>query len=146
MRFNVELLLDYETIPKDKNRIIISLFKHNFGSYSKDFYLEMYEDNPYKTKHFTFSLYMGSCKFLRDEIVIPEKRILLNFSTYSMEEGIMFYNSFLKNKGLNYPIKTNSMQVGKINLVKEKNIPTNEVIYKSMTAIVVRSHSGDNNE
>ncbi len=44
MRFNVELLLDNENIPKDKNRIILSLLKHNFNSYNGDYYSEIYEE------------------------------------------------------------------------------------------------------
>ena len=144
MRFSVELLLDQETIPKDKNRIILSLLKHNFSSYDEEYYSEIYEEGKNKTKDFTFSLYMGGCKFLREEIIIPEKKLILNLSTYSAEEGIIFYNSFLRNKGLKYPIKNNTMNINRINLVKEKTICADEVIYKAMSPIVARSHSGDN--
>lgn len=146
MRFNVELLLDNETIPKDKNRIIISLLKHNFSSYDKCYYSKQYEDKKNKSKSFTFSLYMGSCKFLREEILIPEKKIILNFSTYDMEDGIMFYNAFLKNKGLKYPIKNNTMKINKISLNKEKLITEDEVIFKTLSPIVSREHSGNNNK
>lgn len=144
MRFNVELLLDNEVISKDKNRIILSLLKHTFESYDKDYYLELYETMENKMKSFTFALYMGNCKFLREEIVIPEKRIILNYSTYSLKDGINFYNSMLKNKGLEYPIKNNVMKINKINLNKEKTIITNEVIYKTLSPISVREHYGDN--
>ncbi len=143
MRFNVELLLDNEIIPKDKNRVIVSLLKHNFSSYDKDYYLKVYEEVP-KIKSFTFALYMGSCKFLREEILIPEKKMILNFSTYDIRDGIMFYNSFLENKGLGYPIKNNSIKVNKINLNKERNIIENEAIYKTLSPISVREHLGDN--
>lgn len=144
MRFNVELFLDNEIIPKDKNRIILSLIKHNFSSYDKDYYSELYEETLNKMKSFTFALYMGNCKFLREEIVIPEKKIILNFSTHNIKDGIMFYNSFLKNKGLKYPIKNNSIKVNKINLNKEKNITENKAIYKTLSPISVREHRGDN--
>lgn len=144
MRFNVELLLENEIIPKDKNRIILSLMKHNFNSYDKDYFIELYKQIPNKKKTFTFALYMGNCKFLREEIVIPEKKIILNFSTYDMKDGIMFYNSFLKNKGLEYPIKDNFLKINRINLNKEKTITENEVIYKTLSPISVREHFGDN--
>lgn len=146
MRFNVELLLDNEAIPKDKNRIIISLLKHNFSSYDKDYYLELYEEVPNKMKSFTFAMYMRNCKFLRDEIVIPDKKIILNFSTYDIRDGIMFYNAFLKNKGLEYPIKANIMKINKISLNKEKMITDDEAIYKILSPISVREHHGDNKE
>ena len=144
MRFNVELLLENEIIPKDKNRIILSLMKHNFNSYDKDYFIELYKQIPNKKKTFTFALYMGNCKFLREEIVITEKKIILNFSTYDMKDGIMFYNSFLKNKGLEYPIKDNFLKINRINLNKEKTITENEVIYKTLSPISVREHFGDN--
>ncbi len=144
MRFNVELLLDNEVIPKDKNRIIISLLKHNFSSYSKDYYSELYEDIPNNMKSFTFALYMGSCRFLREEIVIPEKKIILNFSTNDARDGINFYNAFLINKGLEYPIKNNTIKVNKINLNREKTITGDLAIYKTLSPISVREHFGDN--
>ena len=144
MRFNVELLLDNEVIPKDKNRIIISLLKRNFSSYDKDYYLELYEETPNNMKSFTFALYMGNCKFLREEIFIPEKKIILNFSTHDIRDGIMFYNAFLKNKELKYPIKDNVMKINKISLNKEKMITNDEAIYKTLSPISVREHHGDN--
>lgn len=144
MRFNVELLLENEVIPKDKNRIILSLLKHNFNSYNKDYYCELYEDTQNKMKSFTFSLYMGNCKFLREEIVIPDKRIILNFSTNDIRDGIMFYNAFLQNKGLEYPIKNNIIKVNKINLSQEKPILDNEAIYTTLSPISVREHFRDN--
>lgn len=144
MRFNVELLLENEIIPKDKNRIIISLLKHNFSSYDKDYYSELYETTPNKMKSYTFALYMGNCKFMREEIVIPEKKMILNFSTHDAKDGIMFYNAFLKNKGLEYPIKNNSLKISKINLNKEKTITSDEAIFKTLSPISVREHLGDN--
>lgn len=144
LRFNVELLLKNESFPKDKNRVILSLLKHNFNSYNEDYYLKLYKETPTNTKDFTFSLFMKDCKFLRDEIVIPDKKILLNFSTYSIEEGITFYNSFLQNKGLEYKIKNNTLKIGKINLIREKAIKTDEVLLKTLSPISVREHNGDN--
>ena len=144
MRFNVELLLNNEVIPKDKNRIILSLMKHNFSSYDKSYFSELYEEIPNKIKSFTFALYMGNCKFLREEIFIPEKKIIFNFSTYDIKDGIMFYNSFLDNKGLEYPIKNNVIKINRINLNKEKTIVNNEAVYKTLSPISVREHFGDN--
>ena len=144
MRFSVELLLDSEKIPKDKNRMILSLLKHSFSKYDKDYYYQLYEQSQNKMKSFTFSLYMGHCQFLRDEIIVPNKKIILNYSTYDMKDGIMFYNSFLKNKGVKYPIKDNSLTINRINLIKEKLIMENEVIFKTLSPISVRQHNGDN--
>ena len=95
MRFNVELLLENEIIPKDKNRIILSLMKHNFNSYDKDYFIELYKQIPNKKKTFTFALYMGNCKFLREEIVITEKKIILNFSFYKISHSLFCLNKII---------------------------------------------------
>lgn len=144
MRFNVELLLDNETIPKDKNRIILSFLKHIYESYDKDYYKSLYEDEENKMKSYTFSLYMPHCKFGREEIVIPDKKIILNFSTGDMKDGISFYNAILASKGKVYIIKENSLTITRINMNREKAITNDYAVYSSMSPVVVREHKGDN--
>lgn len=144
MRFSVEIILENEAIPKDKNRIILSILKSCYSSYSQKYYKSLYEDNANKVKNFTFSLYMGKCKFLREEILIPNKRIILNFSAYDHQDGIMFYNALLKSKGKRFLIKNNKVTIGNLRLIKEKPIYSNEVVFKTMSPIVVRQHNGDN--
>lgn len=144
MRFNVELLVDKENIPKDKNRLIISFLKHNFETLDKKYYQSLYKKGENTIKSFTFSLYMPNCKFTREEIIIPEKKIILNFSTNNMKDSIYFYNSILENKGKPYEIKGISLTVNRINVVKENVITNDYSTYVSMSPIVVRDHYGDN--
>lgn len=144
MRFNVELLLENENIPKDKNRIIISFLKHIYETYDKDYYKSLYEEEKNKRKSFTFSLYMPNCKFTREEIVIPEKKIILNFSTGDMKDGISFYNASLASKGKKYKIKDNSITTSRINMNREKTITDDYAVFSTMSPIVVRDHRGDN--
>lgn len=70
--------------------------------------------------------------------------MILNYSTYDTKDGIMFYNSFLKNKGLKYPIKDNELTINRINLVREKTIIDDEAIFTTLSPISVREHNGDN--
>ncbi|MEW8973682.1 MAG: CRISPR-associated endoribonuclease Cas6 [Tissierellaceae bacterium] len=144
MRFNVELLLENENIPKDKNRMILSFFKYLYESYDKDYYNSLYEDEKNKRKTFTFSLYMPNCKFTREEIVIPEKKMILNFSTDDMKDGIFFYNAALASKGKKYNIKDNSITISRINMNREKRITDDYAVFSTMSPIVVREHKGDN--
>ncbi|MBC8591059.1 CRISPR-associated endoribonuclease Cas6 [Wansuia hejianensis] len=144
MRFNVELLLEKENISKDKNRMILSLLKHIYESYDKEYYKSLYEKKQNKRKEFTFSLYMPNCKFTREEIIIPDKKIILNFSTGNINHGISFYNAVLKNIRRPYTIKDNSITITKINMNKEKIITDDYAIYSTMSPIVVRKHQGDN--
>lgn len=146
MRLSVELVLKDENIPKDKNRLIISLLKHCYEKYDKNYYKSLYESEENKIKSFTFSLYMPNCKFTREEIVIPDKKMILNFSTNNIKDSIYFYNSLLECKRKSYEIKNISMTVNKINIVKEKPITKNYQTFKTMSPIVVREHKGDNKE
>ncbi|WIV11671.1 CRISPR-associated endoribonuclease Cas6 [Proteiniborus sp. MB09-C3] len=144
MRYNVELILSNENIPKDKNRIIISLLKHIYESYDKDYYVSLYENEENKSKSFAFSLYMPNCEFTREEIIIPNKKIILNFATADMRDGILFYNAALANKGKPYKVKDNSITINRINMNKEKIITNDYAVYSSMSPVVVREHKGDN--
>lgn len=144
MRFKVEIGLEAELIPKDKNRIILSILKNCFNSYEKEYYKSLYENKQNRKKEFTFALNLSRCEFLKESILIPSKKIYIYFSAYNYEDGIMFYNSFLKNKGKSFPIKDNKLIIGGISLIKEKTIFTNEAVFKTMSPIVIREHYGDN--
>ncbi len=144
LRFSVEISLEDEKIHKDKNRMILSLLKHCYSSYDQKYFDRLYKEIPNRRKSFTFSLYMGNCKFLREEIIIPGKKIYLNFSTNNVEDGIMFYNSILTNKGKKFSIENNILEIEKINMLGDKSIYTNEVILRTMSPIVIREHKGDN--
>lgn len=144
MRFSVELLLEKDTIPKDKNRIMLSIIKSCIQSCYKEYYEELYETSQNRIKDFCFSLYMPEAKFLREEIVIPYKKIILNFSAYKPKDGLMVFNSILGNRGKEFPIKNNSITIKKVSLRKEKDIFTNEVIFRALSPIVVREHKGNN--
>lgn len=146
MRFNSELMLSNENIPKDKNRVILSYLKHIYESHDKSYYKSLYEDEENKKKQFTFSLYMPNCKFTREEIIIPEKKIILNFSTADMKDGIFFYNAILAGRGKPYAIKGNSITATKINMTNEKIITNDYATYRSMSPVVVREHKGDNDK
>lgn len=144
MRFNVELNLENETIPKDKNRMILSYIKHILQSYDEEYYKSVYENEQNKMKNFTFALFMPNCKFERETIIIPNKKMFLNFSTSDMKMGISFYNAIIKNIRKKYEIKGNIIEATNINMNLEKNITDDYAVYKMMSPLVVREHEGDN--
>lgn len=146
LRFGVEISSKNEKICKDKGRIMISILKGCYNSCNQEYFEKLYREIPNRRKSFTFSLYMGDCEFLEEEIFIPGKKIYLNFSTNDIEDGIMFYNSILTNKGKEFAIKDNIFKIKRINILKEKNIYSDEAIFKTMSPIVVREHKGDNSK
>lgn len=146
MRFAVELSLENEFFPKDKNRVILSFLKSNYESYDEDYFKGLYKKDSNKEKDFCFSLFLGNCKFLKDEIEIFDKKIILNFSSYSYEDGIYFYNSILENKNKEFKIKNNIMKISNIRMIKEKIIKEETAIFKTMSPIVSRHHEGNNSK
>ena len=81
MRYQVIVSLSSDEIPKDKNRMFLSLIKYHITENDKQFFESLYAEGETKRKDFTFSLYMPECEFLMDTIKIPNKKIFLNFST-----------------------------------------------------------------
>ncbi|WP_313019102.1 CRISPR-associated endoribonuclease Cas6 [Acetoanaerobium noterae] len=143
MRFLVELSLDGNYINKDKNRVIISILKNCFESYSKDYFEELYK-NPH-SKDFTFSLFLGmDAKFEREVIEVPSKKIFLNFSTYEAYDGMMFYNSILNKVGQSFKYKDDEIKIEKIILKKEKPIFSDKVKFRTLSPVISRDHHSDN--
>ncbi len=144
MRFCVELILENPYITKEKNKMIMHILKLLFEKTNSDYYMELYDEVENKEKNFTFSTYLGKgVKFNRDSIFIPDQKILLNFSTYDLSEGILFYNSFVTNLGLEIPVyrntvTINSIKKGRMGLIEE------DIILSTASPIIVREHSGDN--
>lgn len=142
MRIGVELNLEHELIDKDKNRMILHLLKSLFEKYDKKLYRKYY-DIP-KRKKFTFSLYLGKdIKFLREYIHIPRRKINLNLSAYDDEEMTRIYNCFENAKGKVFLISDNSIKIGNIKVLEEREI-INNMIFKTMSPISVREHDGNN--
>lgn len=145
MRLSVELLLQKNRIDKDKNRIILHIIKLLMEKESKETYRALYEDNKSSPKNINFSIYMGrGVKFLRDEIEIPSQKIIVNFSTYDPAIGIAIYNSFIKNLGLEIPIKNNLVTINEINLRTKRTITKDVERFKIQSPIVIREHKNDN--
>lgn len=147
MRISQELLLSKNRIDKDKNKIIMHIIKLLMEKESTGTFKELYEKNISNPKDLTFSMYLGKgVKFLRDEIEIPSQKIIVNFSTSDPVVGISLYNSFVKHKGLEIPIKNNTILINRINLVKSRPITKEKVRFITKSPLVVRSHNGNNKE
>lgn len=144
MRFAVEINLKNPYFPKDKNRVILSLLKQLYQNLDEEYYNDLFVEKKTQPKQYTFSLYFGKCKFESETIYVPDQRVMLNFSTIDPKDGIMFYNAFISNKGKSISIKENEMIIRSIRLIQEKTITSEEVVFKTMSPIVVREHEGDN--
>lgn len=147
MRFTVELLLNENTIPKDKNRMILSLLKSVIESYDEEIYRDMYIENKTKRKNMTFSIYMKNAKFLRDTIEILDKRIILNISSSDLELAITIYNSFMLSKNKEIKLKDGLIIIPtKIQMKKKEIISDNYILVRTLSPICIRDHNGNNKD
>lgn len=145
MRLSVELLLNNNRIDKDKNRIVMHIVKLLMEKESEGIFKELYKENISDQKDLNFSMYLGQgVKFLREEIEIPSQKIIVNFSTSDPVVGISLYNSFVKYKGLEIPIKDNIVLINRVNIIKPRPITSEKARFITKAPIVIRSHSGDN--
>lgn len=146
MRFKIEVIIDNDRINKDKNKLIMSLLKRSLETSSKELYQKLYDDKKTLTKDFAFSMYMPNCKFERETIFIPDKKIDVYLTVYDSELGLNFYNGILANIGKGNKADGVIFKVKNINLIKEKLIVENEVWFKTMSPIVIREHNHDNDK
>ncbi|MBL7574520.1 CRISPR-associated endoribonuclease Cas6 [Peptoniphilus asaccharolyticus DSM 20463] len=146
MRFKIDLLLNKDEILKDKNRIFISLFKTILLESDEQTYHELYDKGKTERKDFTFSINMPKCKFNRETISIPEKKISLFFSAADLKLGIAFYNAFIRAKGKVIKYKDLELKIVNIALHKEVVFTTNSTVFRTSSPIVIREHNKDTNK
>lgn len=142
MRIGIELKLEHELIDKDKNRMILHLLKSVFNKTDKELYKKYYETNC--RKKFTFTTYLGrDVKFLKDYIHVPRRKINLNLSAYDDEEMTRIYNCFNNAKNKVFMIHDNTIRIGNIKVIEEREI-TSPMTFKALSPISVREHNGNN--
>lgn len=144
MRFFVEVDLEHDRIEKDKNRAILSLLKHCLSEYDAQLFESLYSEGKKEPKDFTFFVSMPKCKFLKEEIEIPNKKIYIYFSSYDMPLTIALLNSFMEKIGGKYEYKGNIYYIRKVKMLPEKKVESDRAVFRSMSPCVAREHHGDN--
>lgn len=147
MRFLITFQLKEKEIPSDYRRKFISFLKESFESYNKDIFNKYYRDKDPIEKPYTFSVYLGKALFSKEKVVLENNKIYFTFSTIDMEIGLHFYNAVIGMKGKEfYLAKNNSMQLEEIRLVQEKTIIKEQVIFHTISPILIREHNKETNK
>ncbi len=145
MRFQLEVeIINSNRIPKDKNRAILSMTKHYLEKCNEKLFRQMYEKGNTESKDLSFSLYMGNCKFLREEIEIPSGSFFVTFTFYDMAVGVEFFNAFSQGKNEVCSYKNYEFRLKKVNIVKEEVFKTNQAFFKALAPIIIREHNHNN--
>lgn len=146
MRYQVTVSLNNDQIPKDKNRMFLSLIKHYVFKNDRHFFESIYVKGATKRKDFTFSLYMPECEFLRETIKIPNKKVFVNFSTSDLLTGIQFYNAMIHGRGKEYLYNGIAMKNEQVELKQEKVFKGKTAVFKTLSPCVVREHDRETNK
>lgn len=142
MRIIIEL--NTTKLPLNYNYMILSLIKSNLLKENPLLFEKLYKDSQdyeFRTKPFTYSVKFENFK-IKDEEVELEKHAWLTISTCDFVIGSIIYNSFLKEKAYEYQNKY-KLEIGKVNVLKEKNVNSNEVVFKTLSPIILKNRTGE---
>ena len=141
MRLSLHCELKENEIPLDYRRKIVSMFKRCLTNYDEDVFNKYYHMRDPIQKEFTFSNYFQNPIIKKETIEIPNKRIIINFSTSDNVIGIDFYNAFVKNLYQEIRFSTlNSIKITRIVIQKERKISSNKVVFRTQSPLIVRDH------
>ncbi|KXB69172.1 CRISPR-associated endoribonuclease Cas6 [Peptostreptococcus anaerobius] len=145
LRLKVEFELSQDQIYKDKNKMLTSWIKHFMAKYDSEMYKRLYKSGP-KEKDYTFSVYMGNnVKFSREMIEIPDKRMIMYFSSYDLKESMHFYNIFLKSIGESYDYKELKICSKRLYIENETKFIYDNAYFKSASPVIIREHRDHDN-
>ncbi len=147
MRFSIIFEINKSIIALNYQKLIISILKKCFQLSNKSVY-EIFYNSP-KIKPFTFSVYFPESKFEKNKIKLGNKNeIILNFSTYNTEIGLLFYNGLLEyvKKGFYYKDKEFQLRLKSVILKREYRIKTDRIKFKTLSPIIVRHHIREKNK
>lgn len=144
MRFSISFSAGQESIPLDYHRMILSFFKKAFEQSDPEYFAELYKDEVNKMKSYVFSVYFYKPEIMREEIKISDKKFKVFISTYDTRDGIKIFNAFTSMRGNEHGYKGYKIRAEHICLLKEAVIKSDEVIFKTLSPIVIKQHEGDN--
>lgn len=137
----MRIICEYKSdgIPLANNMLFVSLIKEALKKVNKDYYEKLYyygDNNNKKIKNFTFSTFLKDFNIEGDIIYIKDK-LYFNISSPDYEFGINIYNGLLSMNKFIY--KNFTLNRCKISLEKEKFINSEEVIFKTMSAMCIKN-------
>lgn len=143
MRILVEIIT--EKIPLNNNRYLtLSLIKNVLEKQSPELFKAMYENDEnynYRTKPFTYSLKLNDFKIVGDEFELKGNSTI-SISTPDPVLGSILYNGFLLTKEYEYN-KKYKLSIGRVTLLKEKKVISNEVLFKTLSPLVIKNRRGE---
>lgn len=146
MRLKMVFQLAKPELDIEYRRTFLSLLKKCFQQASPEVFKYFYETGT-TMKPFTFGVYLPQPRFEKDVVRLQANEITLNFSTFAADLGIYFYNSIIKNRFTPYPLpRGNKLTLKRVALQKERRIDSTEMLFKTLSPILVRRHGKETND
>ncbi|KYO67321.1 CRISPR-associated endoribonuclease Cas6 [Thermovenabulum gondwanense] len=141
MRFTA--IFSTDKLPQANNMLFVSLMKEAIQKSNPEYYEKIYFYDGKKNKrpkNFCFSIFVKDFEVM-DEFYHIKDKIFLNISTPDYECGVNIYNGLLKIKNFNY--KNFYLNREKIFLVREKKINDNQVVFKTLSPILIKDKNNN---
>lgn len=126
-------------IPVSYQMMFVSLIKQALKTSDYEYYKKIY---TYKngankqSKNFTFAVYMHEYEMMNEVFIINDK-VVMYISSPDLEFMIKLYNGLIKLNSFTY--KHYSLDRIRIDLLKEKDIKSNEAIFKTLSPICIKT-------
>lgn len=140
IQYKLIFQLENGVLPRTFDKTIVSFLKASVQNYSQELFESLYSKTHSVIKKYTFSKYLCSPVFHKDEIRVSENEFCLYFSDVDFAESLHFFNAFRKMKNVRYPMKNNTMTLSGVYLQNQKDITESEIIVKMLSPIVARKH------
>lgn len=141
--------LSIPVLPQDYKPVFISylknaLMKCNHGEYYDNYF------GSTKAKNYAFSVIMAKPRFNGDIIELQNSQVKMLFTADDREKtGFVFFSAFIQQKNKRFPLPDgNWITLRKINQLKEQEIMSNRVIFKTVVGggLAVRQHDRETNK
>jgi CRISPR-associated endoribonuclease Cas6 len=146
LRLKFEFEVTKEEISLDYRRVFISFFKKALeknNSREKENYY--HKADPIQ-KAFTFSVFFKNPQFRKDHILLGDKKVVLNFSTYSKKNGLIYFDAIMGMIDYKFPLQNdNHITLKNVSVVKEREIKTESVGVSILSPLLARVHNKEKN-
>ncbi len=139
MRLKIVCQLANEMIDQDYRRKVMSLVKKGLEATNPELYQKLFSSNV--QKFYTFSVFMKNAQFKESSIIVPDKQLLINFSTGDAELAVSFYNAFCSQIDQSVPFGENKITIQFVENVPQSVIRDSKQNFRTLSPIIVREHS-----
>lgn len=138
MQLQMTCSLENENIPINYRRSCLSLIKTAIEKQDQQKFHELFDQNV--QKYYTWSVYLKNGVFGKEEIIVPNKELIFNFSTGDAETAVLFQNAFANLIEEEVPFAKNKVTVLSVVPVTQPLIRKKAAIFRTISPIVARDH------